>query len=66
MPIDPEPSTDDPLRAEEFDALVRELLPTIRERSPAVSPLEALREASRLADAMLAGNLHPLPHSPHE
>lgn len=53
MPRDPEHQPDDPLRSEEFDALVRVLLPTVQARSPRLSALEALREAARLAEAQL-------------
>ena len=42
-----------PLRTEEFDVLVRALLPTVLARSPRMSPLEALREAARLAEGRL-------------
>lgn len=44
---------DNPLaqpRAEEFDALVRELYPKIRQFSPHLSPVEALRAATRMAE----------------
>jgi hypothetical protein len=51
MRRDPEYPPEDPLRTEEFDALVRVLLPTVQERSPQLSALEALREAARLAEA---------------
>lgn len=44
---------DDSLRAEEFDALVRVLLPTVRSRQPALTEVEALREASQLAERHL-------------
>lgn len=43
----------DPLaqpRAEQFDALVRELYPKIRRFSPHLSPVEALRAATRMAE----------------
>jgi len=43
----------DPLaqpRAEQFDALVRELYPRIRQFSPHLSPVEALRAATRMAE----------------
>ena len=53
MHIDLDPPLDDPLRTEEFDALVRELLPEVRARSPWLSVLEALREAAKLAEARL-------------
>lgn len=49
--LDPPP--DDPLRTEEFDALVRELLPELRARSPRLSAVDALRQAARLAEARL-------------
>ena len=53
MHIDLDPPLDDPLRTEEFDALVRELLPEVRARSPQLSVIEALRESARLAEARL-------------
>ena len=53
MHIDLDPPLDDPLRTEEFDALVRELLPEVRTRAPQLSVIDALREAARLADARL-------------
>lgn len=37
-------------RAEQFDALVQELYPKIRELSPHLSPVEALRAATRMAE----------------
>ena len=36
-------------RAEQFDALVQELYPKIRQFSPHLSPVEALRAATRMA-----------------
>ena len=48
-----DPPLDDPLRTEEFDALVRELLPEVRTRAPQLSVIDALREAARLAEARL-------------
>jgi hypothetical protein len=53
MPRDPEYPLEDPLRTEEFDALVRVLLPTVQAASPELTPIEALREASRLAEAQM-------------
>jgi hypothetical protein len=53
MYIDLDPPLDDPLRTEEFDALVRELLPEVRTRAPQLSVIDALREAARLAEARL-------------
>lgn len=53
MHIDLDPPLDDPLRTEEFDALVRELLPDVRARAPQLSAVEALREAARLAEGQL-------------
>jgi len=53
MHIDLDPPLDDPLRTEEFDALVRELLPKVHARAPQLSAVEALREAARLAEARL-------------
>ena len=40
-------------RAEQFDALVRELLPKIRLLSPQLSEVEALRAAARMAEYRL-------------
>jgi hypothetical protein len=40
-------------RLEEFDALVRALLPTVQASSPKLSSIEALREAARLAEAQM-------------
>jgi hypothetical protein len=37
-------------RAEQFDALVRELYPKIRQLSPHLSAVEALRAATRMAE----------------
>jgi len=42
---------DDSLRTEEFDALVRALLPVVLASAPDLTPIEALREAARLAEA---------------
>ena len=53
MHIDLDPPLDDPLRTEEFDALVRELLPDVRARAPQLSAIDTLREAARLAEARL-------------
>ena len=53
MSRDSDNPLEDPLRTEEFDALVRVLLPTVQARSPALSPIEALREAARLAEAQM-------------
>lgn len=50
------PGTDDPSsqpRVEEFDRLVRALLPVIREFSPYLSDLEAFRAATRMAEYRL-------------
>ena len=49
MPTDREPP-EDSLRTEEFDALVRMLLPSVAAQHPRYSALEVLREASRLAE----------------
>jgi hypothetical protein len=38
------------LRAEQFDALVRELLPKVRLLSPHLSDVEVLRAAARMAE----------------
>jgi hypothetical protein len=40
-------------RAEQFDALVRELLPKVRLLSPHLSEVEALRAASLMAEYRL-------------
>jgi hypothetical protein len=40
-------------RAEEFDTLVRALLPVIRQISPHLSYLDALRAATRMAEYRL-------------
>jgi hypothetical protein len=53
MPRDPDYPLEDPLRTEEYDALVRVLLATVQARSPELSAIEALREAARLAEAQL-------------
>lgn len=48
---------DNPLaqpRAEQFDALVRELLPKVRLLSPHLSEVEALRAAARMAEYRLS------------
>jgi hydroxymethylpyrimidine/phosphomethylpyrimidine kinase len=50
------PNKDYPLaqpRAEQFDALVRELLPKVRLLSPHLSEVEALRAAARMAEYRL-------------
>jgi hypothetical protein len=47
------PCDDDPLaqpRLEEFDAMVRALLPAIRQLSPHLSDVDALRAATRMAE----------------
>jgi hypothetical protein len=53
MPGESEYPLEDPLRTEEFDALVRVLLPTVQARSPQLSAVEALREAARLAEVQM-------------
>ena len=53
MPIEPEPPPDDPLRAEEFDSLVRVMLGIVRRQRPELSAMEALRIAARLAEARM-------------
>ena len=40
-------------RAEQFDALVRELLPKVRLLSPHLSDVEAIRAATRMAEYRL-------------
>ncbi len=50
------PDTPDPLappRLEQFDALVRELVPKIRLLSPGLSEIEVLRAAARMAEYRL-------------
>lgn len=41
-------------RAEQFDALVRELLPKVKLLSPHLSEVEALRAAARMAEYRLS------------
>jgi hypothetical protein len=41
-------------RAEEFDALVRELLPKVKHILPHLSPVDALRAAALMAEYRLA------------
>jgi hypothetical protein len=41
------------LRVEEFDQLVRDLIPKIRALSPELSDLEVLRAAARMAEYRL-------------
>jgi hypothetical protein len=53
MPIDPDPPPEDPLRAEEFDALVRSMLPVVRRLRPDLSAVDSLRAAAHLAEAHL-------------
>ena len=53
MPIDPEPPKEDALLAEEFDALVRSMLPAVRRLRPELSTVEALRAAALVAEAHL-------------
>jgi hypothetical protein len=53
MPRDPEYPLQDPLRTEEFDALMRVLLPALQASSPELSAIEALREAARIAEARM-------------
>ena len=53
MPIDPEPPKEDALLAEEFDALVRSMLPAVRRLRPDLSTVEALRAAALVAEARL-------------
>jgi hypothetical protein len=55
-----------PLRAEEFDDLVRDLVPRIRLLLPDLSDTEVLRAAARMAEYRLGGdvtltNLGPVP-----
>jgi hypothetical protein len=51
---DPEPL--DPLRAEQFDALVQELLPLVRELWPHLDTVAALRATARMAEFRLREN----------
>ena len=44
----------DSLYADEFDALVRELVPKVRELLPALSDVEVLRAAARMAEYRLS------------
>ena len=53
MARNPDNPLEDSLRSEEFDALVRALLPTVQARSPRLSSIEALREAARLAEVQM-------------
>jgi hypothetical protein len=43
----------DSLSADEFDALVRELIPKVRELLPELSNVEVLRAAARMAEYRL-------------
>ena len=52
-PRDDMPQTDDALRAEQFDALVRELLPMVRQLWPELDPVAALRATAELAEARM-------------
>jgi hypothetical protein len=45
----------DALYADEFDALVRDLLPRVRELLPGLSDVEAIRAAARMAEYRLSG-----------
>ncbi|MDB4880001.1 MAG: hypothetical protein JWL60_1447 [Gemmatimonadetes bacterium] len=47
-----DPATAQP-RLEEFDALVKELLPSVRELLPHLSDIEALRTTARMAEYRL-------------
>jgi hypothetical protein len=44
----------DSLSADEFDALVRELVPKVRELLPGLSDVEVLRAAARMAEYRLS------------
>ena len=58
-PRDDMPQTDDALRAEQFDALVQELLPMVRQLWPELDPVAALRATAELAEArMKEGGAH--------
>jgi hypothetical protein len=52
-PRDDVPQTDDALRAEQFDALVRELLPLVRELWPHLDAVAALRATAELVEARM-------------
>jgi hypothetical protein len=53
---DDDPEPDDPLRAEQFDALVQELLPLVRELWPHLDAVAALRATARMAEFRLKEN----------
>jgi hypothetical protein len=44
----------DSLHADEFDVLVRELVPKVRELLPGLSDIEVLRAAARMAEYRLS------------
>jgi hypothetical protein len=52
-PRDDIPQMDDALRAEQFDALVQELLPLVRELFPHLDAVAALRATAELAEARM-------------
>jgi hypothetical protein len=52
-PRDDIPPMDDALRAEQFDALVQELLPMVRELWPHLDVVAALRATAELAEARM-------------
>jgi hypothetical protein len=52
-PRDDIPQMDDALRAEQFDALVQELLPMVRQLWPELDPVAALRATAELAEARM-------------
>lgn len=45
----------DSLHADEFDVLVRDLLPRVRQLLPELSDIEVLRAAARMAEYRLSG-----------
>jgi hypothetical protein len=52
-PRDDIPQMDDALRAEQFDALVQELLPMVRKLWPHLDAVAALRATAQLAESRL-------------
>ena len=52
-PRDDVPQMDDALRAEQFDALVQELLPMVRQLWPHLDAVAALRATAELAEVRM-------------
>jgi hypothetical protein len=52
-PRDDVPQMDDALRAEQFDALVQELLPIVRQLWPHLDAVAALRATAELAEVRM-------------